>query len=327
MRLYTIEPRDEWPARAAHSGAAIDRRESTTLWNERCCVELSMRDADSLQAHAEILYDEMVRLTDHAIEGQHLSEFDIPLEEKRIIARSWEMGDYTPTLCTRLDYLMETDGVPRFLGIREGFSAGMIEAAVTQWNWAVESAPWATQFNTISERLTESWREYYLTGHTVHVAFNPDDLRDTRSAEYLWHSALSAGVNARALPLTALCLDTKTGTLVDGTGEHIEVLVTDHHNTRIAGSTLWQHTDRMDICLIEPHWKRLWHSPQWRDYCKRAAGTSSGIPTLDTNSESHSGLVCSVWIVAGKVSGVGFSRKAPCTEAHAWEFIPHLLVR
>lgn len=327
MKLYTIEPRDEWPARAARSGAALDRRDSTTLWTERCCVELSMSDADTLQAHAETLYDEMVHLTDHAIEEQHLSEFDFTIEEKRILARSWEMGDYTPTLCTRLDYLVEPNASPRFLGIRKEFSAGMIETAVTQWDWAVESAPWATQFNTISERLTDAWREYHLAGHTMHFAFNPQDYRDTGIAEYVWHSALAAGINARALPLNGLQLDSKSDTLVDATGEPIEVLVTSHQDTVIAGSTVWHHTDRMNICLVEPHWKRLWHHPQWYRYCERGLRSSSMETTLQSTSEALGNLVCSVWIVAGKVSGVGFSRRAHGTESDVWEFIPHLLVR
>lgn len=323
MRRYDVEPRDSWPERIHRSGVVLGGKPSCSVWNERCCIEVSASDADTLYSRAESFYAVMVELTDRAIEERHLDEFDFSLEEKRIMARSWEMGDYTPTLFTRLDYTVDEEGAPRVVGLSSGARSGLLEAAVAQWDWLRESAPWATQFNTISERLTESWREYRLTGRVVHVAYDARDQYSANMAEYVWDSAIAAGVVVIAVPLDELCVDGSADVLIDAAGRRIDVLIPTCAMIWSARTDLWTRASQSDICLVEPHWKRLWESPQWLPYCDERAPSyerSEGWQTI--RSDGIKDLWCSIWIVAGKVSGLGLSR----LEGGVREFLPHILL-
>jgi len=265
----------------------------------------------------------MADLTDHAIEERHLDDFDFSLDEKRIIARSWEMSDHTPTLFTRLDYRVDDEGALRVVGVSSGLRAGLLETAVAQWDWLRESAPWTTQFNTISERLTESWREYRLTGRVVHVAYDTRDQYGVNVAEYVWDSAISAGVLAVAVPFGDLHIDDATGELKDPHAHRVDILLGASDLTIRSRADLWMLTHQNDICLVEPHWKRLWDSVQWLSYCDKHTHSFQGSTSGKTIAfEGIKELRCSIWIVAGKVSGLGLSRR---DGAHQ-EFIPHMLV-
>ena len=323
MRRYDVEPRDAWLERVQRAGVVLGARRSCPWWNERCCVAVSASDADTLYSHAEDFYAKMTELTDHAIEVRYLDEFDFSFEERRIIARSWAMSDHTPTLFTRLDYRVDDQGSPRVVGVSSGLRSGLLETAVAQWDWLRESTPWATQFNTISERLTESWREYRLAGRVMHVGYDLRDQYGVNMAEYVWDSAISAGVLAIAVPLEELRVDGTTGDLIDPNGGRVDILITARDLTTYPRADLWTFTSQSDICLVEPHWKRLWDSGQWLPYCdERMSGhersKSGNVITLDGRKD----LWCSIWIVAGKVSGLGLSQR----EGARREFLPHMLL-
>jgi glutathionylspermidine synthase len=327
VRRYTIEPRNAWLERIAHAGVVLGHQAPCCVWNERSCVEVSMCEAEALQAHTETLYHKMVCLTEQAIEERSLSEFTFTLEEQRFIARSWELSDYAPSLFTRFDYRFDEAGVPRFCGVESGLTCGLLETAVAQWDWLLETAPWTSQFNTISERLTESWREYQLIGRVVHFAYDDGDPRDTNIAEYLWDSALAAGVYAVATPMSALCIDDSLGLLCDAHGNRVDVLITANDRARVSGATLWEYAGRADICLVEPHWKRLWQSPQWMEYCEQAAFEDQQLDMRGTLMPGMLGdLICSVWIVAGEISGLGFSLVQNHVCRNTLEYIPHLMI-
>lgn len=327
MKRYLIEPRDGWLERIRRAGVVLGSQEPHTLWNEQYCIEMSMHDADALQAHAEDLYRAMVKLTDHVIEEeQHLSEFDFTIEEQRVIARSWERSDYIPTLFTRLDYRCDVPGVWRFDRVVSGPSEGLLETAVAQWDWLLGTAPWASQFNTISERLLEAWREYHLISRVVHFVYDSHDARDTAIAEYLWDSALSTGVSAVASSREELRLSADRSRLLDGRGNSIDVLVTADEQQVVDGVTLWQITDQVNGSPIEPHWKRLWQHPDWLPYCTRALHEHDVVFQLISQiSCERDPMVCSIWVVAGQVSGIGFSTIVPSADGDTREFVPHLL--
>jgi hypothetical protein len=81
------------------------------------------------------------------------------------------------------------------------------------------------------------------------------------------------------------------------------------------------------VCLVEPHWKRLWQHPRWLTYCHESLPLLRGCAPLKPNRGDASGeVVCSVWVVAGKVSGLGFSRTLVGTSSDGREFLPHLLM-
>jgi glutathionylspermidine synthase len=297
------------------------------MWNERLCVGISFEDAEALQNRAECLYHDMITLTNEAIEERHLNDFDFSLEEARTISRSWEMSDYAPTLFTRIDYLVSRGERPRFIGMASGLSALLLETAVAQWDWLVEMYPGATQFNTISERLMEAWREYHLTGRKVHVAYDPNDVRDLNIAEYLAESASLAGVNAVATPVGALSLASDQSGIVDVDGDSVDVLITEWESFRLSGESLWKASDRLNVCLVEPHWKRLWKHPHWLAYCRRRVSSARDfVEGTPSTLHSEGAVICSVWLVAGKVSGLGFSSSINVSRAGVREFIPHLLM-
>jgi glutathionylspermidine synthase len=286
-----------------------------------------LEDAEALQERAEYLYHEMICVTDRAIEERCLSEFDFTFDEVRAISRSWEVSDYIPTLFTRFDYRIDGDKQPIFVGMASGLSALLLETAVAQWDWLVESCPWSTQFNTISERLTEAWREYRFTGRVVHFAYDPCDPRDGHVAEYLSESALLSGVHALAVPVSALSVTHGRDGIVDGDGQPVDVLVTACGYSRVAGGSLWEAADKHDVCLVEPHWKRLWQHPRWLTYCYESLPLLRGCGPLKPKRGNASGeVICSVWVVAGKVSGLGFSRPLAGTACDGREFLPHLLM-
>lgn len=327
MRTYCVEPRAAWLERIIDSGVVLGNPNLSGLWNERYLVEVSAAEAETLHTYAEMLYHEMARCSDYAIESRHLCDFDLTMEDKRIISRSWETSDYSPTLFTRIDCVIDNDGRARFTGLESGFAAGLLEAATAQWSWLQESAPWSSQFNTISERLTESWREYQLIGRMIHIAYDARDRRETNIAEYVWESAVSAGVCAVATPLDALRIDDTTGSLVDENGYCVDVLIASRDRGQIGTCDLWKNTSAGGVCLVEPHWKRLWLMPQWLPYFERFVRVSEAanrVARVAWNAPNK--LICSLWIVAGTVSGLGFSHIVRNGHQHVREFIPHILL-
>ncbi len=323
MRRCRIEPRDSWIDRINQSGVVMKHDGSGKVWNERCCIQITLAEAESICTQAELIYDEIAELTDYVIERCHLSDLKLTREEKGVIADSWEMSDYLPTLFTRVDGVIDATNTFQFRGIASGLTDGLLEAAVAQWDWLQESSGWASQSNTISERLIEAWREYRLTDRMIHVVYDAADRYSTNLAEYLWDSALSAGARAVPVAHSDLRVEPASKKIIDCQGREIDVLIRCGNFSPTSDGSLWTLTSHNDVCLVEPHWKRLWENPEWISlYAKQFRGDSVDGKLQALRRCEKSELVCSVWIVAGKASGLGFSRVGRGAE----EFIPHMLL-
>jgi glutathionylspermidine synthase len=207
---------------------------------------------------------------DRVIERDLFDRMRIPPVARPHIRRTWETEP--PSVYARFDLRYDGEGPPKLLEFNADTPTGLVESAVTQWNWHLFTGQGADQWNALHDRLVEAWRRNLLryerrTGlrPRVHLAWTSEERsgEDRMTVAYLMDTVVQAGYEAVELIVEDIALDDGDGRFYDQQGRHLDVvfklypwewLLEDEFGPAVLadsarpGGTTW----------VEPVYKMLW---------------------------------------------------------------------
>ena len=194
----------------------------------------------------------------------------IPPIARPQIRRTWESEP--PSIYGRFDLRYDGEGPPKLLEFNADTPTGLVESAVTQWNWHLFTGQGTDQWNALHDTLVAAWQRNLLkwerrTGvrPRVHLAWTSEETsgEDRMTVAYLMDTVVQAGYEAIELIVEDIVLDDGDGRFYDQQGRHLDVvfklypwewLIEDEFGPAVLadgmrpGGTTW----------VEPAYKMLW---------------------------------------------------------------------
>jgi glutathionylspermidine synthase len=198
MKRITISTRADWTARVESVGLAFHSGQ-TPYWNESACYELTMDQAELIEAATNELHGLCLEAVQHVIDEERYTELAIPAHAVPLIRDSW-INDH-PSIYGRFDLSYDGKGPPKMLEYNADTPTSLLEAAVVQWHWLQDVSPHLDQFNSIHERLIAGWKD--LQPHLPPIVHFTaiDDVEDGLTVTYLRETSEAAGVRTIGLPI------------------------------------------------------------------------------------------------------------------------------
>ncbi|MEV7201119.1 glutathionylspermidine synthase family protein [Streptomyces griseoluteus] len=275
MERRTITPRPDWQRTVEEQGIVypLTRHPDGSLrpyWDESAHYVFSLPEVEALEETVEELHTMCLAAAGHLVEHGRLA--DLGITDPRVAAavtESWHRRAELPSLYGRFDLHYDGTGPAKMLEYNADTPTSLVEAASAQWFWMEERFPGADQWNSLHERLVDTWRKQagLLPPGPLHFAHSSaDELgEDLMTVAYLKETAEQAGLDTDWLSMEEIGWDTLSGRFVDNRLRFIraifklypwEWLTTDEFAGHVldtldngggTGSTLW----------IEPAWKML----------------------------------------------------------------------
>jgi glutathionylspermidine synthase len=261
MQRIICPERDDWRATAANAGFDFHTIDGERYWDERAYYAFSLDEIErQIEAPSGEIDAMCLELVGHAINDEdYLRRLKIPEAFWPLISDSWHNDE--ASLYGRLDLSFDGHGPAKLLEYNADTPTSIFEAAVFQWTWLEQAIErhiipaTADQFNSIHERLIETWKKVG-GGRHVHLAGTTESTEDAGTLAYLEDTARQAG-----LPTTLIDVEDigwrDGGGFVDLDDRSIELafklypwewMFHDAFGAKLAGApTRW----------IEPPWKGI----------------------------------------------------------------------
>lgn len=214
MRRVSSAPRPNWYETVRKQGLVYTDTELPdggvmSYWDETACYELSLDEVTRLEEATEELHRMSVAAARHVVMHSRFAEFGIPEWAASAVARSLDAAP--PTLYGRFDLCYDGVEPPKLLEYNADTPTSLVEAAITQWYWLMDTRPGDDQWNSIHERLVDAWRATAprLRGNLVHFSWSDDETsgEDLMTVGYLAETAHQAGLLTDLVPMSELGWD------------------------------------------------------------------------------------------------------------------------
>ena len=261
MQRLPCPEREDWRLTAEETGFDFHTIDGERYWDERACYAFTLDEIENgIEAPTAEIDAMCLELVACAVDDEeYLRRLKIPEAFWQLIGDSWYRDE--ASLYGRLDLRFDGRGPAKLLEYNADTPTSIFEAAVFQWTWLEQAIErriipaHADQFNSVHERLIETWktlgegRHLHLTGATE----NPED---AGTLAYLEDTARQAGLETTLIDIEDIGLR-DDGSFVDLDDRAIglafklypwEWMFHDEFGARLARApTRW----------IEPPWKAI----------------------------------------------------------------------
>jgi glutathionylspermidine synthase len=261
MRRIVCAERDDWQATAEATGFDFHSDDEQRYWDERAYYAFTL---DEIERRIEAPTGEINAMCSELVarvvgDECMLRRLKIPETFWTFITASWQRRD--PSLYGRLDLRFDGKGPAKLLEYNADTPTSLFEAAVFQWTWLEQATERqiipkrADQFNSLHERLIETWKAI-AGGRHLHLAGTMESAEDAGTLHYLADVAQQAGLTTTLIDIAEVGLR-DDGNFVDLDDQPIELafklypwewMFRDSFGANLKGaSTRW----------LEPPWKAV----------------------------------------------------------------------
>ncbi len=261
MRRIPLTPRRDWQKTAKAKGFLFHHIDGEIYWDESAYYALTLEEIESgLEDPAQELADMCLDLVADVVNSEEmLGALAIPPLFWDMIRDSWQRNE--PSLYGRFDFAYDGHGPAKLYEYNADTPTALYEAAYFQWLWLEErikdgALPKdADQFNSIQERLVETFAGFGVTGR-MHFASMKDSEEDRATVEYVRDCAEQAGIAGRQMFMEDIGTDSQ-GLFVDPDGQPIHWLF-----KLYPWEFMWQDQfssllPKCDTTFVEPAWKMI----------------------------------------------------------------------
>jgi glutathionylspermidine synthase len=257
MKRHHISPRSDWQEKVESLGFGFHTMEGT-YWDESAYYSFTEKEIETLETATNELWQMCLEAVEHVIQKRRYNEFWIPYWFIPHIERTWN-GD-APAIYGRFDFSFK-EGVPKMLEFNADTPTSLFETGVVQWNWLEELFPKNDQFNSVHEKLTDTWRylKPYLHDGTLHFSVVKESLEDLTTVEYLRDCAVQAGLKTKLIYMGDIGWDAEKSTFKDLQGHNIRNMFKLYPWEWLVHDDFGQHLlqDLNKTHWIEPSWKMI----------------------------------------------------------------------
>jgi glutathionylspermidine synthase len=230
-----------------------DAAPASPYWSEDAAYVVTLDSVEALHRSVDELAVMIEAAVEHVIARDRFAALGIPPALARLAARSWEADE--PSLYGRFDLNWDGKGPPKLLEYNADTPTALFEASVVQWHWLEERFPGADQYNSIHERLLETWSRWKADRGigAMHFACVPEDDDDLITTAYLQDTAAQAGIAGRLMDIGDIGWDGRR--FVDLESAPIETMFKLYPWDWMAEEPFFAHVARSGIRVIEPAWR------------------------------------------------------------------------
>ena len=256
-----ITPRANWREDCEEAGFSYHSIDGV-YWDESRCYRFTADEIDGLEAATAELHARCLDAAEHIVTQNRLDALHIPKAWHERVARSWRARDLS--LFGRFDFAYDGSGPPKMLEYNADTPTALLEASVAQWRWLEQKIrpqePAADQFNSLHEKLIQSWRAFAVTwsaGTPVHFTCAAESEEDCGNIDYLQDVATQGGVETRFVGINDIGWNSTAGVFVDETDEEIHVLCKLYPWEWMVDEAFGANLHTSSMRVIEPAWKML----------------------------------------------------------------------
>lgn len=257
MHRITLDPRPNWQRRVeTQAGLHFHTLHGVPYWDESATYQFRPHEIDQIEAATNALHEMCLEVVQEIIDKRAFGLCLVPPEFEELIVRSWNADE--PSLYGRFDLAYDGAGPPRLLEYNADTPTGLVEAAVAQWFWLKDIDERGDQFNSLHERLIETWQALrQQDARPLHFAAVAGHLEDVVTVEYLRDTAIQAGFQTEYLDIEQIGWDARRAAFVDLAGRPIARLFKLYPWEWLVREEFGQHVPRAPTAWIEPPWKML----------------------------------------------------------------------
>lgn len=257
MFREAISPRLALPSILARDGVAAP-------WDESVHWRFTSAEIETLYEAAGEINSMAMDTLQGVVDARLFPIFGLTSEAGEAVLASWRSRDREIELATRMTLAWDGTGAPRLVSFQADSPAGLVEAAVGQWEWKQSLFPGSDQFNSIDERLGERMKAQTRLVPGVRracVSFLADDPVGRAEMEYVAKIAEYAGFDVERIALPDIGWSDDTRLFYDMQDREIRLLfkshpwqwlIADHFGENLMRATA---TERIEV--VEPSWKLL----------------------------------------------------------------------
>lgn len=202
MKIKHLKADENWQHRLEQNGFGYHTDENNVpYWVEHYYYSISESFADEIYTATADLWTMCLEAVDHVITNKLYDQFQIPVYIHQFIEDSWEND--VPSIYGRFDFVYdEYKKQLKVLEFNADTPTSLYETGVVQWQWMQNYFQEnVDQFNSVHDRLIESWQEIkpHLKGDTLHFSCVRESLEDLTNLEYLRDCAMQAGINTKLI--------------------------------------------------------------------------------------------------------------------------------
>jgi glutathionylspermidine synthase len=261
MQRLACAEREDWRLTADQTGFDFHTIDGERYWDERAFYAFTLDEIENQIEQPTGEIDAMcLELVACAVDDEEtLRRLKIPETFWPLIRESWYRDE--ASLYGRLDLRFDGRGPAKLLEYNADTPTTIFEAAVFQWTWLEQTIErgiipaHADQFNSIHERLIETWKKLG-EGRHLHLTGTTENPEDAGTLAYLEDTARQAGLETTLIDIEDIGLR-DDGSFVDLGDRGIglvfklypwEWMFHDEFGARLAKApTRW----------IEPPWKAI----------------------------------------------------------------------
>jgi glutathionylspermidine synthase len=199
MQRIICPERDDWRTTAEETGFDFHTIDGERYWDERAYYAFTLDEIEhQIEAPTGEIEAMCLELVADAIDDENtLRRLKIPEAFWPLISESWYRNE--ASLYGRLDLSFDGRGPAKLLEYNADTPTSIFEAAVFQWTWLEQAikrhiiASHADQFNSIHERLIDTWKKLG-EGRHLHLSGTTENSEDAGTLAYLEDTARQAGL-------------------------------------------------------------------------------------------------------------------------------------
>ena len=256
MYRKRVAPRLDWQRIVEDQGLDFHTIDGDLYWDESAYYEFTARQIDALEAATNALHEMSLAAVQHVLDEDRFDEFQIPAGLHEWVRASWDRDD--PSLYGRFDLVYDGVRPPQMLEYNADTPTSLFEAGAIQWFWLQDVNRHADQFNSIHEKLVETWSSLRETLRgPIYFASVEDHDEDFGNARYLQDTAEQAGWTTEYLAIEQIAFDANANQFVDHNRSPINTLFKLYPWEWMVREEFGAHLARTPTRWIEPPWKML----------------------------------------------------------------------
>ena len=255
MEKRRISPRPNWKQKVESTGFAYHTFDGETYWDESAYYIFSESEIEEIETATAEIQRLYIEAAEHIIGNRRFDELRIPHEFTSLIIQSWNRDD--PSLYGRFDLRYDGKSPPRLFEYNADTPTGLFEASAIMWFWLKDVFPECDQFNSIHEKLIESWKDCSKSS-TIHFACARDSLEDLGNLEYLRDTAIQAGFSTHRIFMDEIGYRVARNDFVDMEGREIQTIFKLYPWEWLLREEFGKYLNTCGWDIIEPAWKMLW---------------------------------------------------------------------
>jgi glutathionylspermidine synthase len=257
MQRISITPRQNWQQAVEKIGFGFHST-NVPYWDESAYYKFSQEEVSLFENATNQLWEMCMNAVQFVIDEKQYAKFFIPEWFIHHIEKSW--NEDHPSIYGRFDF--GYDGAQlKMLEFNADTPTSLFEASIIQWYWLQDFDEKKDQFNSIHEKLIDSWgylKEYLYEGK-LHFSCVKKSLEDLTTTEYLRDCAIQADIDTKLIFIDDIGWDSQNKFFLDMEQEEIKNIFKLYPYEWLVHENFGKNilSDKNSALWIEPSWKMI----------------------------------------------------------------------